>query len=98
MPHFGPYLQERERLAARNRSNQAGGKCSPADEEVRSERRRALADRGVSSISDIVGIALPLIGAYNELDNVQQKVALIDPVSRLKYISILNFILPIEKA
>ena len=35
----------------------------------------------MGSVQDIVGLALPLIGAYGDLDNLKQKVALIDPVS-----------------
>lgn len=34
----------------------------------------------IPSLSDVVGRALPMVGAYGDLDNRQQKVALIDEV------------------
>ena len=90
-------MHERQKLEAERRQATSTKKCSPADERVLEERRQALAQRGVSSVADIVGLALPMIGAYGELDNLQQKVAIIDPVSkRLKiYFQVHIFYFPI---
>lgn len=91
LPNFGSYLHEREKLVAKKLQSAgtptpaAGGcgggssKGGPASDEVLAERRRALADRNVTNVRDIIGLALPMIGAYGDLDNLQQKVALIDP-------------------
>lgn len=35
---------------------------------------------GVPSVQELIGLALPMVGTYGELDNKQQKVALIDEV------------------
>lgn len=92
LPSFGPYLHERERIIAKKRQSAGGAapaasvcgggssKGSPVTEEVLAERRRAMAERQVTSVRDIIGLALPMIGAYGDLDQLQQMVALIDPV------------------
>jgi len=74
LPNFGPYREQREKVAASVRK-----KCGPPKPEELEKRREALQSRGISSIGELVGIALPMIGAYGQLDNLQQKVAEIDP-------------------
>jgi len=74
LPNFGPYREQREKVAASVRR-----KCGPPKPEELERRREALQSRGISSIGELVGIALPMIGAYGQLDNLQQKVAEIDP-------------------
>ncbi|XP_018015769.2 dihydropyrimidine dehydrogenase [NADP(+)] [Hyalella azteca] len=79
LPNFGPYLLEREKRNAAALKKGGRGRCAPPDEDELSRRRVALQARGVSTVKDIVGLALPLIGTYGDLNNLQQKVALIDP-------------------
>jgi len=79
LPNFGPYRAEREKIEEALRRKAPCG-TAPPSEEVLEERRRLLEARGgVASLKDLVGQALPMIGAYGDLDNMQQKVALIDP-------------------
>uniref|UniRef100_A0A2P2I076 Dihydropyrimidine dehydrogenase [NADP(+)] n=1 Tax=Hirondellea gigas TaxID=1518452 RepID=A0A2P2I076_9CRUS len=77
LPNFGPYVHLREHRASS--AAHAAARCAPADEDVKTQRREALAARGVSSVRDIIGIALPMIGTYGDLASAEQKVALIDP-------------------
>jgi len=72
LSNFGPYLKEKERIIAEHKVN--------SDIlEPRPEPRKLDGPRfGVPSIQDMIGMALPMVGTYGDLDNTQQKVALID--------------------
>ncbi|XP_050717874.1 dihydropyrimidine dehydrogenase [NADP(+)]-like [Eriocheir sinensis] len=72
LPNFGPYKEEREKRIA---SLKASRGLSQKDVEPRFIDHP---EDKIPSIRDVVGQALPMVGAYGDLDNRQQKVALID--------------------
>lgn len=73
LPHFGPYEAERQRLLAEHH-HQAGVSTEPPA-PVRPAPAPATTP---PAIKDLVGFSLSHIGTYNQLDNKQQVVALID--------------------
>ncbi|XP_064387125.1 dihydropyrimidine dehydrogenase [NADP(+)]-like [Halichondria panicea] len=74
LPEFGPYLAEKERRIAEYKKG-----VEPLDEGVAEVHRPPYEiSKPVSSLKDQVGLALPRIGTYNDLDNTQQVVAVID--------------------
>jgi dihydropyrimidine dehydrogenase (NADP+) len=77
LPHFGPFLKERERqmrllnhdeIILHHNGRENG---YPTAENVNTQNC-------IPKIADIIGRALPKIGAYKKLDNTKQVVALID--------------------
>lgn len=74
LPNFGPYKEEREKRIA---SLKASHGLSQRDIEPRFIDQP---EDKIPSLRDVVGRALPMVGAYGDLDNRQQKVALIDEV------------------
>lgn len=76
MPNFGPYKEERDKKIA-------SLKVSRGMSQTGIEPRITEHSTGnIPSVRDIVGRALPMVGAYGDLDNRQQKVALIDEVRK----------------
>lgn len=81
MPHFGPYRKQREEQLRKIHLN-----TNPLAEE--SEIANGVGNNNgfcdntvqIPRINDIIGLALPKIGAYKQLDNTKQVVALIDDV------------------
>ncbi|CAG4990690.1 unnamed protein product [Colias eurytheme] len=75
LAHFGPYNQKREELlhAIREKSDLLDGNTvqSPLANGTNGVTE-------VPKIKDVLGLALPRIGAYKQLDNTKQVVALID--------------------
>ncbi|KAL7639399.1 UNVERIFIED_CONTAM: hypothetical protein RMT77_009900 [Armadillidium vulgare] len=71
LPNFGPYLEEKEEILA---------KIKKSRPETQSVPKRVVSTPfgKVSSVKEVIGLALEQIGSYGELDNVDQKVALID--------------------
>lgn len=78
MPFFGEYLKTREEAIA-----QAKKKSDLlAEDNLPSVNRPPLApSKPVPLVKDVIGLALPKIGAYKRLDTTQQVVALINDVS-----------------
>jgi len=74
LPNFGPYAKERKRIISEyKRLN------PPSEMPAHAAHRPALnPTKPIPTISDMVGAAVSKIGTYNQLDNKQQKVALID--------------------
>ncbi|RWS08476.1 dihydropyrimidine dehydrogenase-like [NADP(+)] [Dinothrombium tinctorium] len=76
MPFFGHYLKERMRLNAESKLNNS--LVLENGEDYFSEIQTNANIENVPKIKDIIGIALPRIGTFNQLDIKQQVVALID--------------------
>eukprot|EP00123_Amoebidium_parasiticum_P017709 comp23956_c0_seq1/m.42407 comp23956_c0_seq1/g.42407 ORF comp23956_c0_seq1/g.42407 comp23956_c0_seq1/m.42407 type:complete len:1046 (-) comp23956_c0_seq1:454-3591(-) len=74
MPHFGQYLEERRRLLAEEKK-----KAGPmaANQNDSSERPKPVGPP--PNLHEMIGRALSRIGAYQQLDNMQQVVAEINP-------------------
>lgn len=72
LPNFGPYKEEREKRIASLKISQ--GLPQPGVQPRLIEHPES----SIPSVEDVVGRALPMVGTYGELDNRQQKVALID--------------------
>ncbi|ELU18829.1 hypothetical protein CAPTEDRAFT_161594 [Capitella teleta] len=73
LPNFGPYLQKKNELIAQQK------KGADILEDHKPPMRNVLVpQKPIPSVQDMVGKALARIGAYNDLDNQQQVVALID--------------------
>lgn len=75
LPNFGPYARERERIVAKHKEEIDLLSREFEPEAVRPAYKR---DKPVPPVKDIIGAALDRIGAYGDLDNKQQVVALID--------------------
>jgi dihydropyrimidine dehydrogenase (NADP+) len=77
LPNFGEFKKERARLQAKIKQEQ--GPIADADVQKVAEIRPAPEPSAAApSVAAVVGRALPMIGTYGDLDNKQQKVALID--------------------
>lgn len=75
LPHFGPFLKERESKIAQHKHKED----LLADEyQPKPQRPPNAPAHPVPAIRAIIGAAVDRIGAYNDLDNKQQVVALID--------------------
>ncbi|EDV95106.1 dihydropyrimidine dehydrogenase [NADP(+)] [Drosophila grimshawi] len=73
--YFGPYQKQRDiKLADLRRLEGAFWDARQASAASSSDASIKLAPK----VSDVIGAALPMIGAYKSLDNTQQKVALIN--------------------
>uniref|UniRef100_A0A8C4R5N1 Dihydropyrimidine dehydrogenase [NADP(+)] n=1 Tax=Eptatretus burgeri TaxID=7764 RepID=A0A8C4R5N1_EPTBU len=75
LPHFGPYLAEHKHLVAENKQCQLNEDCESPPRPPRHlqwQRRQT-----IPSVKAVIGQSLQYIGHYSELDNTQQKVALI---------------------
>lgn len=74
LPHFGPYKKQMEEIVGKN-------KLSEPEPEVDSVDRKRVINQPqtpIPTIQEMIGKSLPKIGAYNNLDNTQQVVAIID--------------------
>uniref|UniRef100_A0A0P4WBQ1 Dihydropyrimidine dehydrogenase [NADP(+)] n=1 Tax=Scylla olivacea TaxID=85551 RepID=A0A0P4WBQ1_SCYOL len=72
LPSFGPYKEEKEKRIANH-------KISLGLPQTQLQPRLTENPEGdIPTLEDLVGLALPMVGTYGELDNSQQKVALID--------------------
>ncbi|XP_072023960.1 LOW QUALITY PROTEIN: dihydropyrimidine dehydrogenase [NADP(+)]-like [Amphiura filiformis] len=75
LPSFGPYLEKRIKLNAENKKQSD----LLAESEMPEKQRPVPAPKKAApSVKEMVGRALKSIGAYGDLDNTQQVVALID--------------------
>lgn len=72
LPHFGPYRQQREEILTKFR------KAPKLD--LNPEDITPIVDNSKLRIQDVIGRSLNQIGAYKQLDNEKQVVALIDDV------------------
>jgi len=74
LPEFGPYLKEKEeRIASYKRGT------NPLQEQTPEIHRPPFTPtKPIPTVKEVIGQALPRIGAYNDLDNTQQAVAVID--------------------
>ncbi|CAG9819353.1 unnamed protein product [Phaedon cochleariae] len=77
LPHFGPYQTKREEILSKlfRESEVKNGQILHHDSDSGITLNKM---SYVPSVEDIIGRALPKIGAYKELDNTKQVVALID--------------------
>lgn len=73
LPNFGPYKKERIDLVAKAKQSKDIS-ALPAP-----QRPLSAPVRNIVSVRDVIGQALPMIGTYNDLNNKEQVVALIDP-------------------
>merc|ERR1719357_694425 len=76
LPNFGPYVKEKKSLIADVNSQK---KDLLGDNKVQANRPARSSDQKVPSVQEVIGRALDAIGTYNDLDNRQHVVALIDP-------------------
>ncbi|XP_034489970.1 dihydropyrimidine dehydrogenase [NADP(+)] [Drosophila innubila] len=75
---FGPYQQQRDiKLSDLRKKQGAFWDAEQATLDSKSTRCDA-ATKTAPKVADVIGAALPRIGAYKSLDNTQQKVALIN--------------------
>lgn len=89
LPHFGPYQRKREeQLSKLYKECAVKEELLPHHNGVQTDfnngtdkRSQNCAAKKIPSVRDVIGRALPRIGAYKELDNTKQVVALIDDVS-----------------
>lgn len=79
IPNFGPYKAKKEALIAAHK--QKTNLLAGANLEKEEGREVDSPKYGVPPIKDMIGRALSMVGTYGDLDNTQQKVALIDEVS-----------------
>ncbi len=79
MPSFGKYLLEREHLIAQDKEKTTIEQVEKGLES----RKVAKPSSNISTISNMIGKALPRIGTYGDLNNKQQVVAVIDDVCTL---------------
>ncbi|XP_049806556.1 dihydropyrimidine dehydrogenase [NADP(+)] [Schistocerca nitens] len=75
LPQFGEHLQRREEIIAEMKRKQEPLDASKPFEPLRPAHQPR---KPVPSVQDIVGQALPHIGAYKALDNTKQVVAVVD--------------------
>lgn len=78
---FGPYLKERDNKLSTLRKQRGAMWMVNSDQADIKPRNRIQVPQPAPKIKDVIGRALPYIGTYKNLDNKQQKVALIDDVS-----------------
>jgi len=84
LPKFGPYLEERLKKRSEHFKNSAVKAAdattttSSSSSAPSTTRPKVIAPQSVPSIISQIGKALPRIGDYNELNNQQQAVALVD--------------------
>ncbi|XP_046578093.1 dihydropyrimidine dehydrogenase [NADP(+)]-like isoform X1 [Haliotis rubra] len=75
LPSFGPYMKKREEVIA---GVKVKADLLENDNKLVPIRPANAPKKSVPSVKDMIGRALPMIGTYNDLDNKQQVVALID--------------------
>ncbi|KAL8582205.1 hypothetical protein ACOMHN_004124 [Nucella lapillus] len=73
LPSFGPYLEQRKKILA-GVAKKADLQAAPTDKS----RPVRATKNDIPKVKDVIGQALPRITAYQELDNSQQVVALIN--------------------
>uniref|UniRef100_UPI001939D4E7 dihydropyrimidine dehydrogenase [NADP(+)]-like n=1 Tax=Styela clava TaxID=7725 RepID=UPI001939D4E7 len=73
LPHFGPFKKERQTVVAKSKESLDISNTSATPASLNIPMRK------IVSVSDVIGAALPMIGAYNDLNNKEQVVAVIDP-------------------
>lgn len=77
LPNFGPFAKEKRELVAKSKSQQLD---LLGDNSLRDQNRPAHKPKSLpATVEQVIGRALSAIGTYNELDNKQHVVALIDP-------------------
>ncbi|NXG65715.1 DPYD dehydrogenase, partial [Hemiprocne comata] len=74
LPSFGPYLEQRKKLIAENKIKLKEQSMAA----VLPEKKHFIPKKPIPAIKDVIGKALQYIGAYGELSNTEQVVALID--------------------
>uniref|UniRef100_A0A8C3GQW9 Dihydropyrimidine dehydrogenase [NADP(+)] n=1 Tax=Cairina moschata TaxID=8855 RepID=A0A8C3GQW9_CAIMO len=74
LPNFGPYLEQRKKIIAENKIKLKEQSIAA----VLPEKKHFIPKKPIPAIKDIIGKALQYIGAYGELCNTEQVVALID--------------------
>ncbi|CAH0750695.1 unnamed protein product [Diatraea saccharalis] len=80
LAHFGPYVKQREDILHEKRMK-SDILCANQTEKQYEGKVNSVTE--VPKIKDVLGAALPRIGAYKTLDNTKQVVALIDDVSNI---------------
>uniref|UniRef100_A0A8C0Q8K9 Dihydropyrimidine dehydrogenase [NADP(+)] n=1 Tax=Canis lupus familiaris TaxID=9615 RepID=A0A8C0Q8K9_CANLF len=74
LPSFGPYLEQRKEIIAENkiRQKEQNAGFPPL------ERKHFIPKKPIPTIKDVIGKALQYLGAFGELSNLEQVVAMID--------------------
>ncbi|XP_058994473.1 dihydropyrimidine dehydrogenase [NADP(+)] isoform X4 [Mustela lutreola] len=74
LPSFGPYLEQRKEIIAENkiRQKEQNAALPPF------ERKHFIPKKPIPTIKDVIGKALQYLGAFGELSNLEQVVAMID--------------------
>jgi dihydropyrimidine dehydrogenase (NADP+) len=75
LPNFGPYREERDAII-----NQKKLTSELLDEKITHVRPVNPVKKSIPGVKDMIGLAVPRIGTYNDLNNKEQVVALIDEV------------------
>jgi len=79
LPHFGPYERQRRRLIEQKLKNADLLQTTHAPHHLNgSQSTKNVDGKPVPKIKDQIGKALPRIGNYNDLNNKEQAVALVD--------------------
>jgi len=76
LPNFGPYAKEKAAVMAERKNNEdlLGGDKLPSTNRPANKQRLM-----TPTVEKVIGAALDRIGTYNDLDNKQHVIALIDP-------------------
>ncbi|CAG9760419.1 unnamed protein product [Ceutorhynchus assimilis] len=72
LPHFGHYKKQRDQILSERLKEKVD------ENSINIEKVNLTTNNNSTTITSIIGRALPKIGAYKQLDNTQQVVALID--------------------
>jgi len=80
LPHFGDFERQRKKMASEMRFIDGEPTVTSFDRGSVGGNRPAPGVSGtVPSISDVIGVALPMIGTWSDLSQTEQVVAVVDP-------------------
>ena len=91
LPSFGPYKKERQQIISQEKRKVT---LETVEQNMGMGRQVSELTAGIPAVADVVGKTLSKIGAYGELNNTQQVVALIDEVCPPKRGHKYQFIIP----
>lgn len=82
MPNFGSFREEKHKIKQEAYKRQAEVNVEK-DEQPKESKKNVLSAEQVKKVKDFIGAALDKIGNYNDLNNKEHVVALIDEVIKL---------------
>lgn len=81
LPSFGEFQKKQEEIKSKFYKEHNGVVPAPEDDPIVKRVLNIAETSKIPKIKEIIGIALDKIGTYNDLNNKEQVVALIDEVS-----------------